>query len=117
MDEQNLLPIESRYIEAAKWIMSQMVDGPVPEAEIQYLAARAYVTETVEVRAAKNADVNRSGVRNYLKRVGIYAAGRDFSEDEYLVDILCEVLVIIQYKVAMCLDVISSTLWKPAQEA
>ncbi|MCI9271304.1 MAG: PTS transporter subunit EIIA [Dorea sp.] len=93
-----LLPVEDAYIQAAGRLLWQAAGKDQAAQEIQYLAARIYVAGTVWPRESENSERFRLCAVRYLGQVGEVLNRRDLGENEGLVQKLCEMLSVIQYK-------------------
>ncbi len=93
-----LLPLEDIYIQAAGKLLERVAGKKAAVQEIQYLAARIYIAETVCPRISKNSERFQVSVRRYLEQVGYITAQKDFSQDTELMQKICETLSVIQYK-------------------
>lgn len=96
--DHTLLPLEETYIQAARKLLEKVTEKKVAAQEVQYLAARIYIAETVWPRISKNSERFQTSVKRYLKQIGYIAEQSDFFEDIGLVQKICELLSVIQYK-------------------
>lgn len=93
-----LLPVEEIYIHAAGKLLARVTEKKVPAQEVQYLAARIYIAETVQPRIGANGEQFQRSVKRYLRQIGQIISSGDFIEDVGLIQKLCEMLSVIQYK-------------------
>lgn len=92
----NLLPLQTRYMDSAALILKDFIDEKLPEPEIRYLAARLYVAATI--RPEHREEFERCKVILYLRGVERASSGTDFSEDEQLIEALMDYIVKVRYK-------------------
>ncbi len=94
-----LIQVDAAYYQAAEKALNQISAKKVSLLEIKYLAARIYVAETIYPRKTEGSQDYQKSVKSYLKKIGVAFYHSGLEDDAELVREICEMLLIIRYKV------------------
>lgn len=95
---KELLPLQKEYCDVAEKLLKKLAGRVCTKQEVQYLAARIYISETVEPHMNREGIQYKSDVELYLKNVGCAVMGHDISKEDSLVTGICDLLMGVQYR-------------------
>lgn len=95
---EDLLPLKEEYLYAAEELLDKLTGKTCAPQEIQYMAARMYITETIMPYMGRGDEKYKADIKSYLNRVGCVTVGYDIAEDERLVSSICDLLVEVEYR-------------------
>lgn len=95
---EDLLPLKEEYCSAARGLLEELTGKECAAQEIQYMAARMYIAETIVSYMGRKGEKYKPDVTCYLNKVGCVTAGYSISREKWLVNSICALLMEIQYR-------------------